>query len=57
MALIEIPQDMVVNIGDEVELPIRKTLVADNTVRIYIKSGRAGKQGDIYRTSYLAGEE
>ncbi|MDD3853039.1 MAG: alanine racemase [Syntrophomonadaceae bacterium] len=57
MALIEIPRDVEISIGDEVELPIRKTLVADSTVRLYIKSGRAGKQGDIYRTSYLAGEE
>ena len=57
MALIEIPKGTEVNIGDEVELPIRKTLVADSTIRLYKKSGRTGKQGDIYHTSYLAGEE
>jgi len=37
MALIELPFDVDVKIGDEVEVPIRKTLVGKNIKRIYVK--------------------
>lgn len=40
MALIEIPSEDDVNIGDEVEVPIRKTLISESLTRIYIKEGK-----------------
>jgi alanine racemase len=43
MALVEIPDGVDVNIGDEVELPVRKTLAANNIIRIYVEEGQTVK--------------
>jgi alanine racemase len=40
MALIEIPLEQEVKIGEEVEVPVRKTLVSPNIKRIYRKHGK-----------------
>jgi len=40
MALVEIPEGIPVKIGDEVELPIRKTLVSPGFARIYLTSNK-----------------
>ncbi len=53
MAMIEIPAGLELNIGDEVELPVRKTLAARDLVRIYTKAGEAVKIGDQDGTSYI----
>lgn len=56
MSLIELPLHSDVGIGDIVEVPIRKTLVARNIKRIYVKEGLPGKirQGD--KTVYITEE-
>ena len=56
MALVEIPPDVVVNVGDEVELPVRKTLAAKNITRLYIKEGTAGKTASPESTTYVIEE-
>jgi len=43
MALVEIPLDREVKIGDEVEVPIRKTLTSPDIVRIYLQNGKVVK--------------
>ena len=43
MALVEIPNGIEINIGDEVELPVRKTLAACDIDRIYVRAGQAGE--------------
>ncbi len=37
MAILEIPLDMELNLGDEVEVPVRKTLASQNIDRIFIQ--------------------
>jgi alanine racemase len=56
MALVEIPYGVDVNIGDEVELPIRKTLAARNVARIYVQEGQAGKIAFEEVTNYIIDE-
>jgi alanine racemase len=41
MALIEIPPEIEVEIGDEVELPVRKTLTAADIARVFVSNGQA----------------
>jgi len=53
MALVEIPVGVEVNIGDEVEMPVRKTLAARNIVRIYVQEGQAGKIAYDEVTNYI----
>lgn len=53
MALVEIPLQDMVEIGDEVEIPIRKTLLARSLNRVYVKDGEACKIEDDERTTYI----
>jgi alanine racemase len=53
MALIEIPVGAQVNVGDEVEVPVRKTLASQNIVRVYMKDGLPGKISWDEGTSYI----
>lgn len=39
MALVEIPLEADIEIGDEVEVPVRKTLAARNITRLYLRNG------------------
>jgi len=43
MALVEIPLDREVKIGDEVEVPIRKTLTSPDITRIYLQNEKVVK--------------
>jgi len=43
MALIELPPDLDVEIGDEVVVPIRKTLASPNITRIYLQNEKVVK--------------
>jgi alanine racemase len=56
MALAEIPLSENISPGDEVELPVRKTLVSRNIERVYMKDGTAVKIGKEDRTAYIIGE-
>jgi alanine racemase len=56
MALAEIPLSEKISPGDEVELPVRKTLVSRNIERVYTKDGTAVKIGKEDRTAYIIGE-
>ncbi len=56
MALVEIPCGVDVNIGDEVELPVRKTLAARSVARIYVQDGQAGKIAFDEVTNYIVDE-
>jgi alanine racemase len=40
MALVEIPPGLKVKVGDEVELPVRKTVASASITRIYIKADK-----------------
>ena len=44
MALVEIPLEDQVNIGDEVEVPVRKTLASPNITRQYVRDGETGQR-------------
>lgn len=57
MAMIEIPNDLELDIGEEVEVPIRKTLTSRDLVRVYTKEGEAVKIGDQDGTSYIVEED
>lgn len=57
LALVEIPLQAAVKIGDEVEVPIRKTLLMRNLNRIYVKAGEACKIEDDERTTYIVEED
>ena len=41
MALVEIPPGMEITVGDEVVVPVRKTLAANDIARVYLDSGGA----------------
>lgn len=43
MALVEIPLDREVKVGDEVEVPIRKTLASPDVTRVYRQNGKVVK--------------
>jgi len=53
MALVEIPLQATVKIGDEVEVPVHKTLLARSPNRVYVKDGEACKIEDDERTAYI----
>ena len=53
MALVEIPAQKNVKAGDEVEVPIRKTLAGAQITRLYTIKGVAGKKKDNSGTTYL----
>ncbi len=57
MAMVEIPDDTELSIGDEVEVPIRKTLAARDIIKVYTKDGEAVKVGDQDGTSYVIEED
>jgi alanine racemase len=43
MALVEIPLDREVKVGDEVEVPVRKTLASPDIARVYLQNGKVVK--------------
>jgi alanine racemase len=53
MALVEIPKKVFVQVGDEVELPIKKTLTAKNELRLYTSENEAGKKSHGAGVTYL----
>lgn len=57
MSMVEIPRDLEVKIGDEVELPVRKTLASKNLLRLYLKDGEAVKVESEDITAYMVDEE
>jgi alanine racemase len=48
MTLLELPPGMEVQPGDEVTVPVRKTLVGKEVVRLTIRAGEPGKRGNYY---------
>lgn len=56
MSLIELPVYSDVNVGDIVEVPMRKTLVSKNIKRLYIKEGLPGKITQGSKTLYITEE-
>ena len=56
MALVEIPPGVEINIGDEVEVPIRKTLASRSLNRVYLHGGKAAKISCEEGTSYVVDE-
>ncbi len=56
MALVEIPLVSNINVGDEVEVPARKTLVSPAIKRVFITGGDAVKISDLDRTRYVVSE-
>ena len=57
MCLVEFPADLDVQVGDEVEVPIRKTLASSNVLRLYVREGQAGKKDNASYVSYISEEE
>lgn len=57
MSMAEIPPDLDVEIGDEVELPVRKTLASKNLLRLYMKEGEAVKVESEDLTAYMVEKE
>jgi len=53
MCLVEFPIDLEVKVGDEVEVPVRKTLALGNVMRCYVREGQAGKIDDERHTFYV----
>lgn len=53
MALVEIPLGSNIMVGDEVEVPIRKTLASPTLMHIYIKDGQACKINEDGVSSYV----
>ncbi|MEN6390349.1 MAG: alanine racemase [Syntrophomonas sp.] len=53
MALVEFPPEADIRVGDELELPVRKTLAAKNIVRLYVKDGVAGKVASEDATTFI----
>ncbi len=56
MALVEIPPGAEIRIGDEVEVPIRKTLASRSLKRVYLHGGKAAKISCEEGTSYVVDE-
>lgn len=56
MALVEIPSGVEIQIGDEVEVPIRKTLASRSISRVYLQGGKAAKISGEEGTSYIVDE-
>lgn len=57
MCLVELPVDLEVQVGDEVEVPIRKTLALGSLMRLYVREGKAGKVDNDQYVSYVVEEE
>lgn len=57
MCLVEMPADLDVRVGDEVEVPIRKTLALGSVMRLYVREGKAGKVDNDQYVSYVIEEE
>lgn len=53
MALVEIPPGVVIKVGDEVEVPVRKTLASAAIPRIYIQPDRSHSYSDPQRMRNL----
>jgi alanine racemase len=53
MALIELPLETDVKIGDEVEVPVRKTLASSDLTRVYVRDGQPVKIGRQESTTYF----
>lgn len=53
MALVEIPSHIDIKVGDVVEVPLRKTLVANNIKYVYVKDGLPGKIREEDKTVYI----
>ncbi|HEX3010529.1 MAG TPA: alanine racemase [Syntrophomonadaceae bacterium] len=56
MALIELPLGTDVRVGDEVTVPVRKTLASSALTRVYIQDGVPVKMGREERTTYFLEE-
>ena len=56
MALVEIPPGVEIHIGDEVEVPMRKTLASRSLSRVYLQGGKAAKISGEEGTSYIVDE-
>jgi len=56
LALVEIPLGHEIHIGDEVEVPVRKTLASRTLPRLYVQEGKAGKISHEEGTSYVVDE-
>ncbi|MDD3888604.1 MAG: alanine racemase [Syntrophomonadaceae bacterium] len=56
LALIEIPEGVDIQVGDEVEVPVKKTLAAKSLVHVYMKDGKPVKIDDRERTTYIVEE-
>jgi alanine racemase len=56
MALVELPREADIKVGDVVALPVRKTLAARNLTRVYVKEGRPCKIEEEGRITYLIKE-
>ncbi|SHH07115.1 alanine racemase [Thermosyntropha lipolytica DSM 11003] len=56
MALVELPLEADVKAGDEVEIPVRKTLARPDVPRLYIREGEAGKLDFANKVTYLVEE-
>ncbi|MGE5423307.1 MAG: alanine racemase [Ignavibacteriales bacterium] len=55
---VEFPAGIIVRTGDEVELPVKRTLASRSISRVYYRDGQPGKiENYISRLSYTAGEE
>jgi alanine racemase len=48
MTLLELPPGLALQPGDEVEVPVRKTLIGKEVARFTMRSGEAGKRGNFY---------
>lgn len=53
MALVELPPEAEVQVGDVVEVPVRKTLASSDLTRVYVKDGVPGKIARQERTTYF----
>ncbi len=53
MALLELPIDAIVPVGTEVVLPIKKTLIRSDVVKLYLSKGEAGKKFGKSGITYL----
>lgn len=53
MALVEIPLETEVQVGDEVEVPVRKTIASSAVTRVYVKDGEPVKIAQEERTTYF----
>lgn len=56
MALVELPPDADIKVGDEVEVPVRKTLARPDVPRLYTSEGEAGKLDFENKITYLVEE-